>query len=57
MPDVITDSAVATAAIVQKIRDLGPHLRERAVEAERNARVSDETIADLDATGAPSSST
>lgn len=47
-----TDSAAATAVVVQKIRELGPKLRERAVEAERNSRLSDETIADLDATGA-----
>ena len=45
-------SAAAAAEVVQKIRELGPKLRERAVEAERNCRLSDETIADLDATGA-----
>jgi len=47
-----TDSAAAAASVVQKIRELGPKLRERAVEAERNCRLSDDTIADLDATGA-----
>jgi alkylation response protein AidB-like acyl-CoA dehydrogenase len=38
--------------IVAKIRAIGPTLRERAPEAEKNARLSDETIADLDTTGA-----
>jgi alkylation response protein AidB-like acyl-CoA dehydrogenase len=52
MSHVPTDSVATTAAVVQKIRELGPLLRERAVEAERNCRLSDETIADLDATGA-----
>jgi alkylation response protein AidB-like acyl-CoA dehydrogenase len=52
MSHVLTDSATTTASVVQKIRELGPQLRERAVEAERNSRLSDETIADLDATGA-----
>ncbi len=38
--------------VVEKIRAIGPALRERALEAEQNARLSDETIADLAATGA-----
>ena len=38
--------------IVAKLREIGPTLRERAPEAEKNARLSDETIADLAATGA-----
>lgn len=38
--------------VVAKIRAIGPSLRERAPEAEKNARLSDETIADLAATGA-----
>ena len=38
--------------VVAGIRAIGPTLRERAPEAERNARLSDETIADLAATGA-----
>jgi alkylation response protein AidB-like acyl-CoA dehydrogenase len=38
--------------IVAKIRAIGPTLRERAPEAEKKARLSDETIADLAATGA-----
>lgn len=38
--------------ILEKVRSLGPTLRERALEAERAGRHSDETIADLDATGA-----
>jgi alkylation response protein AidB-like acyl-CoA dehydrogenase len=52
MSNTLTDSTTATAGIVGKVRKLGPQLRERAVEAERNSRLSDETIADLDATGA-----
>ncbi len=39
-------------AVLEKIRALGPTLRERALDAERAGRHSDETIADLDATGA-----
>ncbi|MBJ7593650.1 MAG: acyl-CoA dehydrogenase family protein [Candidatus Dormibacteraeota bacterium] len=38
--------------VLEKVRKLGPTLRERALEAERAGRHSDETIADLDATGA-----
>lgn len=38
--------------ILESIRTLGPTLRERAVEAERANRHSDETITDLHATGA-----
>ncbi|RFA18835.1 acyl-CoA dehydrogenase family protein [Subtercola boreus] len=38
--------------ILDKLRLLGPTLRGRAPEAERESRVSDETIADLAATGA-----
>jgi alkylation response protein AidB-like acyl-CoA dehydrogenase len=38
--------------ILDKIRELGPALRDRALEAERAGRLSDQTIADLDATGA-----
>ncbi len=38
--------------IVEKIRAIGPTLRKRAPEAETNTRLSDETIADLAATGA-----
>ena len=39
------------ASILDKVRALGPTLRKRAAEAERAGRHSDETIADLDATG------
>ncbi|WP_410623661.1 acyl-CoA dehydrogenase family protein [Amycolatopsis sp. cmx-8-4] len=39
-------------AILGKVRELGPTLRERALDAERAGRLPDETIADLDATGA-----
>src|SRR5260370_159935 len=38
--------------ILEKVRQLGPTLRERALAAERAGRLSDETIADLDAAGA-----
>jgi alkylation response protein AidB-like acyl-CoA dehydrogenase len=38
--------------VLAKVRALGPTLRGRALEAERAGRLSDETIADLDATGA-----
>jgi len=38
--------------ILDKVRELGPTLRERALMAERAGRHTDETIADLDATGA-----
>ncbi len=38
--------------ILDKVRELGPTLRSRALDAERAGRHSDETIADLDATGA-----
>ena len=46
------DSADRLATILEKARAIGPTLRARAPEAERVARLSDETIADLDATGA-----
>ena len=48
----VRDTSARAATIVEKIRAIGPTLRERAPEAERAARLSDETIADLDATGA-----
>lgn len=47
-----SDTSDRLAAILDKVRALGPTLRERALEAERAGRHSDETIADLDATGA-----
>jgi alkylation response protein AidB-like acyl-CoA dehydrogenase len=46
------DSSGRLATILEQVRKLGPALRERALEAERAGRLSDETIADLDATGA-----
>jgi alkylation response protein AidB-like acyl-CoA dehydrogenase len=45
-------SADRLATILEKVRAIGPTLRARAPEAERATRLSDETIADLDATGA-----
>jgi alkylation response protein AidB-like acyl-CoA dehydrogenase len=39
-------------AILERVRELGPTLRARAAEAELASRLSDETIADLDAAGA-----
>ncbi|HEY0937936.1 MAG TPA: acyl-CoA dehydrogenase family protein [Trebonia sp.] len=46
------DTAQRLAVILEKVRELGPALRERALAAERAGRLSDETIADLDAAGA-----
>jgi alkylation response protein AidB-like acyl-CoA dehydrogenase len=46
------DCADRLATILEKVRAIGPTLRARAPEAERATRLSDETIADLDATGA-----
>ncbi|MET9558457.1 acyl-CoA dehydrogenase family protein [Streptomyces sp. NPDC006645] len=46
------DTSAILTTILHKVRELGPTLRERALEAERAGRHSDETIADLDATGA-----
>lgn len=46
------DTSEKLAAVLEKVRALGPTLRERAQEAERAGRHSDATIADLDATGA-----
>lgn len=46
------DTRAATAAdIIAGVRALGPTLRERALDAERAGRHSDETIADLHAAG------
>ena len=50
MSDTDTRSA-RVAVIIEKVRALGPTLRERALEAERAGRHSDQTIADLDAAG------
>ncbi len=46
------DKSGRLTTILEKVRALGPTLRERALEAERGGRLSDETIAELDATGA-----
>lgn len=46
------DSSEKLATVLERVRELGPTLRERALEAERAGRHSDQTIADLDATGA-----
>jgi len=48
----IGDKSRRLAEIVEKVRAIGPILRERAVDAERAGRHSDATIAELDATGA-----
>lgn len=50
--DAFHDTSDSLATILDNIRILGPVLGERALEAERAGRHSDETIADLDATGA-----
>lgn len=47
-----TGTAQQLSAVLEKIHDLGPTLRERALDAEHAGRQSDATIADLDATGA-----
>lgn len=49
---VSRDTSDTLTAVLDKVRALGPTLRERALEAERAGRLSDDTIADLDATGA-----
>ncbi|MBP0456441.1 acyl-CoA dehydrogenase family protein [Streptomyces montanisoli] len=46
------ETSARLTAVLDKVRALGPTLRERALEAERAGRHSDETIADIDATGA-----
>jgi len=46
------DTSARAAEIVAALNAIGPKLRERAPEAEIAARLSDETIADLAATGA-----
>jgi len=48
----IQDKSERLATILEKVRAFGPTLRTRAAEAERAGRHSDETIAELDATGA-----
>lgn len=47
----IQDTTDSLTAVLEKVRELGPTLRERALEAERAGRHSDETIAELAATG------
>ncbi len=49
-PDHSQTSSVLST-VLQNVRALGPTLRARAVEAERACRLSQETIADLDAAG------
>jgi alkylation response protein AidB-like acyl-CoA dehydrogenase len=46
------ESSERLATVLDKVRELGPTLRGRALDAERAGRLSEETIADLDATGA-----
>ncbi|MCP3730006.1 hypothetical protein M9978_06145 [Sphingomonas sp. MG17] len=48
----VQDKSGRLAEIVEKVRALGPTLRDRALDAERAGRLSDQTIADIDATGA-----
>jgi alkylation response protein AidB-like acyl-CoA dehydrogenase len=45
------DKSQRLAAIIDNVRAIGPTLRQRAPEAEKAGRHSDETIADLDAAG------
>ena len=49
---MVNQKSTRLATILEQVRALGPTLRERAIEAERAGRHSDETIAQLDATGA-----
>lgn len=49
---MVHDTSERLTTILDKVRKLGPTLRERAIEAERAGRHSAETIADLHATGA-----
>jgi alkylation response protein AidB-like acyl-CoA dehydrogenase len=48
----IADASERLATILDRVGKLGPALRERMPAAERASRLSDETIADLDAAGA-----
>ncbi len=48
----VDEKAETLKAVVASVRALGPTLRDRAPEAERAGRHSDETIADIDVTGA-----
>ncbi|GGF30712.1 acyl-CoA dehydrogenase [Subtercola lobariae] len=50
--DATDEKAAQLETILEKVRALGPTLRKRAPEAERDGRHSDETIADIAATGA-----
>ncbi len=52
MAVAIQETSERLERVLDKVRTLGPTLRERALAAERAGRHSDETIADLDATGA-----
>lgn len=52
MTGATLDPSDTLATVLDNVRALGPTLRERSLEAERAGRLSDDTIADLDATGA-----
>ena len=52
MTVAVQDTSERLQTILGKVRELGPTLRDRALAAEGAGRLSDETIADLDATGA-----
>jgi alkylation response protein AidB-like acyl-CoA dehydrogenase len=52
MSNVTSDVSPALTSVLQNVRELGPTLRERALDAEHAGRLSQETIADLDAAGA-----
>lgn len=47
----VLDFSPTATKVIENVRALGPTLRDRATAAERAGRVSDETIADLDAAG------
>ena len=52
MVDAAPDVPSTLASVLDQVRELGPTLRERALEAERAGRLSQKTIEDLDAAGA-----
>lgn len=47
----VPKSSSRTASVVENVRAIGPTLRERALVADREGHLSDETIRDLDAAG------
>jgi alkylation response protein AidB-like acyl-CoA dehydrogenase len=52
MSNVMSDTQDVLASILQNVREIGPTLRERALDAENAGRLSQDTIDDLDTAGA-----